>query len=201
MGHHNQRCAAARSTKTWLLSVSLNQATSSRGVRGCAPRDRPDADHQCPKSALSAVGRRFGYRRVNPQHLRRRPRSADILRLEQVRNRLPAGGSRIRTIGPSCTTSTRIGLKKHRSLRNDCDAIQPSAVRKGGRAAVKPEPAGIAAVATDQTVGRARRNTSAATGTATPNPRRHQSITLANPAAPSENAGSQMKPVPTTPPR
>src|SRR6266436_9069461 len=47
--------------------------------------------------------------RVNPQHLRRRPRSADILRLEQVRNRLPAGGDRIRTIGPRVMYAFGIG--------------------------------------------------------------------------------------------
>src|SRR6266446_5580973 len=48
----------------------------------------------------------------------------DSSRLEQVRNRLPAGGRRIRTIGPSC--KKRVVLVETRRLLKGADDRDPS---------------------------------------------------------------------------
>src|SRR5467141_3854158 len=54
----------------------------------------------------------------------------------RFRGGLLAGGSRIRTIGPSCTTSTRIGLKKHRSFVRKVSRDACARVKCSGGAAI-----------------------------------------------------------------
>src|SRR2546430_1097329 len=53
-----------------------------------------------------------------------------------VRTGLAAGGNRIRTIGPSCMTSTRIGLKKHRSFVRKVSRDACARVKCSGGAAI-----------------------------------------------------------------
>ena len=116
-------------------SVGCDGRASSAGPPAAARR-RPSRRRRSEPSTVRV--------RVNPQHLRRRPRSADILRLEQVRNRLPAGGSGISpcALARSRPSPVRVRIKslsnsasppRTVSIKRPCAVVVSAHALKGSR--------------------------------------------------------------------